>query len=367
MATASSPDRLTREQRESLLYRLAQDYRDLNGTKVEVWTHTPSPIEFARIVNVGRPVLFRNTPSTNDLPALTRWTDDHLVTAMRDRKVSVAVTPNGRADALHTLPNGTRYFVEPHTEHMTMEELFQAIKRSEQDPSNEVYYLQSQNGNMYSAVDFESGPDHASNSELCPELLADVPREIPWASEALGRTPDAVNVWIGGSRSVTSVHSGAVLFLSHPSVSYLRLADPYENIYSVIRGSKHFTLLPPTEGYTLHEQRVPHAKYTRPAPFAPLEVEPIADSTVLWAEVDPTLSSISDTEIGAPLRVSVKAGDALYLPAGWWHHVAQSGDRQNGVCIAVNWWYDVEMRGMTWTWMSFLRRMAAPDGEEDEA
>ncbi|CAE6471543.1 unnamed protein product [Rhizoctonia solani] len=348
MATALSPEQLSLKQRESLMYRLAQDYRDLNGTEVEVWAHTPSPIEFARIVNVGRPVLFRNTPNAKDLPALTRWTDDHLGTVMGGRKLSIAVTPNGRADALHTLPNGACYFVEPHTEQMTMQELLQTIKESERDASNEVYYLQSQNGNMYSTVDFESGPDHTSNSELCPELLSDVPREISWASEALGRTPDAVNVWIGGSRSVTSVHS-----------------DPYENVYSVIRGSKHFTLLPPTEGYTLREQRVPHAKYIRPAPSSPLEIEPIPDSTVRWAEVDPTLSYISGTEIGAPLRVTVKAGDALYLPAGWWHHVAQSGDRESGICIAVNWWYDVEMRGMTWTWMSFLRRMGAPNGEDD--
>lgn len=27
--------------------------------------------------------------------------------------------------------------------------------------------------------------------------------------------------------------------------------DPYENVYTVIRGSKHFTLLPPTEGWCL--------------------------------------------------------------------------------------------------------------------
>ncbi|CAE6512785.1 unnamed protein product [Rhizoctonia solani] len=198
-----------------------------------------------------------DTPNANELPALTKWTDDRIVTVMGNRKLSIAVTPNGRADALHTLPNGTRYFVEPHTEPMTMQELFQAIKKSEQDASSEVYYLQSQNGNMYSAADFESvtmqelfqaiekseqdassevyylqsqngnmysaadfesGSDHASNSELCPELLSDVPREIPWASEALGRTPDAVNIWIGGSRSVTSVHSGTVLYLSNPPV-----------------------------------------------------------------------------------------------------------------------------------------------------
>ncbi|KAF8681238.1 Clavaminate synthase [Rhizoctonia solani] len=355
MSTASNPEQLTSEQRESLLYRLAQDYRDLNGTEVEVWPHTPSSIEFARIVNVGRPVLFRNTPNMKDLPALTRWTDDYLGSIMGDRKVSVAITPNGQVLVSFDIPTGLStehhfVFAGEQTRCTLCQELFQAIKRSEQDASSDVCYLQSQNGNMYSAVDFESGPDRPSDSELCPQLLSDVPKEISWASEALGRTPDAVNVWIGGSRSVTSVHS-----------------DPYENIYAVVRGAKHFTLLPPTEGYTLREQRVPHARYTRPTPSSPLEIEPIPDSTVRWAEVDPTLSSISDTEIGAPLRVTVKAGDALYLPAGWWHHVAQSGDKESGVCIALNWWYDVEMRGMTWTWMSFLRRMGAPNGEEDEA
>lgn len=125
-------------------------------------------------------------------------------------------------------------------------------------------------------------------------------------------------------------------------------------------------MLPPTEGYTLREQRVPHAKYTRPSPESSLQVEPIDGSYVRWAEVDPALLTISDAEIGAPMRVTVKAGEALYLPAGWWHHVAQSGGGVNGVCVAVNWWYDVEMRGMIWTWMAFLRRMGAPDGDEDE-
>ena len=56
-------------------------------------------------------------------------------------------------------------------------------------------------------------------------LKRDIPEEIPWCSEALGPStpssylpvdsrpdlglpPDAVNLWIGDSRSVTSVHSG---------------------------------------------------------------------------------------------------------------------------------------------------------------
>ena len=49
-----------------------------------------------------------------------------------------------------------------------------------------------------------------------------------------GQEPDAVNLWIGGSHSQTSLHK-----------------DPYENLYAVLRGSKTFTVLPPTEGVLL--------------------------------------------------------------------------------------------------------------------
>jgi jumonji domain-containing protein 7 len=45
----------------------------------------------------------------------------------------------------------------------------------------------------------------------------------------------------------------------------------------------------------------------------------------------------------------------LYLPAGWWHYVRQ-GDTPGRPTIAINWWYDVEMRGMSWVWLSFLRK-----------
>jgi jumonji domain-containing protein 7 len=57
----------------------------------------------------------------------------------------------------------------------------------------------------------------------------------------------------------------------------------------------------------------------------------------------------------------------LYLPAGWWHHVRQGG-AHGEVTIAVNWWYDMEMSGMSWVWLSFLRgreNLSGNDSEED--
>jgi len=63
-----------------------------------------------------------------------------------------------------------------------------------------------------------------------------------------------------------------------------------------------------------------------------------------------------------PLYVSISAGDTLYLPAGWWHYVEQSRDEPT---IALNWWYDMEMRGMSWVILHFLRGEAEPV-ESDE-
>jgi len=87
-----------------------------------------------------------------------------------------------------------------------------------------VPYLQSQNGNLYASAFFSGTEEELP--ELAP-LRQDVPPDIPWCTEALGaypftslyttatlrdiasdRHPDAVNLWLGGDRSVTSIHSG---------------------------------------------------------------------------------------------------------------------------------------------------------------
>ncbi|KAG9015503.1 hypothetical protein FRB94_000108 [Tulasnella sp. JGI-2019a] len=147
--------------------------------------------------------------------------------------MTVAVTPDGLADAVKVSDDGQPYFTEPYAEKMTMNQLFDVLRKTPTEygsaiPTRDVYYLQSQNGNLGG-----SGCIDNETYELKP-LSGDVTPDVPWATEALDRRPDAVNLWIGDSRSITSVHS-----------------DPYENIYTVIRGEKHFTLLPPTEGYCL--------------------------------------------------------------------------------------------------------------------
>lgn len=52
-----------------------------------------------------------------------------------------------------------------------------------------------------------------------------------------------------------------------------------------------------------------------------------------------------------PIQVTVRPGQAIYLPVGWWHHVEQSDE----TTIALNWWYDAESQGLQWAVLRALR------------
>jgi jumonji domain-containing protein 7 len=77
------------------------------------------------------------------------------------------------------------------------------------------------------------------------------------------------------------------------------------------------------------------------------------EGEVRWSSVkDPsTASAVPGTRA---IDVTVKAGQSLYLPAGWWHYVRQTNDA-TGKCVALNWWYDMEMSGANWVLLNFLR------------
>lgn len=311
---------------ENLAHRISDEYRDLNGSAIEILEKPPSAIEFSRLVHVSRPVVIKGL----SFPALDRWSNEYLCERMGNRPISVAATPNGFADAITRGPDGGLYFVEPAVETMTMKEFLETLDpHGSPSPSTAIHYLQSQNGNLFPPL----GNGSENKSEFEP-LARDVPNDIPWCTEALGQNPDAVNLWIGDERSITSIHS-----------------DPYENVYTVIRGIKHFFLVPPTDSWSLKEKYYPHAKYKRNPSSGTFVIVPSSDTPdVRWSSIEnPELRDALPEEV-SPIKVTLHAGETLYLPVGWWHYV-----RQSGLTIALNWWYDAEMRGMSWVFLNFLR------------
>lgn len=191
-------------------------------------------------------------------------------------------------------------------------------------------------------------------------LFSDVPKSVPFARIALEREPDAINFWLGNSRSVTALHK-----------------DPYENIYVQVLGQKHFVLLSPIESACVKEEAHPAATYEA-MPNCKSEIEDIdlklhldsAEATVPFATWDPDVphqSTTSFSSLSRPLRVSLNPGDMLYLPALWYHKVSQSCSEE-GICCAVNYWYDMEYAGPFYPLISFARKIESlttidPEGE----
>ncbi|XP_008217295.2 bifunctional peptidase and (3S)-lysyl hydroxylase Jmjd7 [Nasonia vitripennis] len=289
-----------------------------------------SPLDFYRnYVSKNIPVVIRG--GIKHWKALDKWSIPYFKEKLANKLVTVAVTPNGYADAIakeKTLhgTNDKEVFVMPEERQMTMNDFLEKLENPRNDS---IFYIQKQN----------------SNFEDFFELWKDVDSNIKWATEAFNTKPDAINFWMGDERAITSMHK-----------------DPYENIYCVISGEKEFILHPPTDLPWIPYKNYPCAIYKEVEPGKWI-TKPINSSviftqtnesgksqsdartendtdTLSWIAVDPLSPDYKKyPRYKKANRISVKVskGDILYLPSLWFHHVKQSH-----ACIAVNYWYDME-------------------------
>ena len=218
-------------------------------------------LQFLRdFIASAKPVIL--TDAVAHWPALQKWqSKDYLIEKSQGRLVTVSLTPNGRADCptplilsetLERNPPTTatttaaavrpidlsRYaYALPCQRETSLSSFFEVLEASEGDPLHfpAVAYLQYQNSSLTAQL---------------PELLADIDPHLQFASEAFGTktaseaVPEALNLWIGGKRSISSFHR-----------------DYYENMYVVVTGRKSFRLLPPTDGWRMQMKKFPLAAW----------------------------------------------------------------------------------------------------------
>ncbi|KAL2141398.1 hypothetical protein VTI28DRAFT_2442 [Corynascus sepedonium] len=367
-------------QTEDPIAELIINYHELNSCVIDEFDEEPSALEFMRFVARNTPFVVRG--AALNWEATRTWNVDYLKEVLGEEPVNIAVTPAGNADAptpyIH--PDGTTalVFAKPHEEdqpfttflsYLTAQENHPPQSPSEPSPplgktttittattttttataGTEIRYAQTQNDNLR----------HEYRT-----LFAAVPPSIPWARIALARDPDAINLWIGNSRSVTALHK-----------------DNYENVYVQVAGRKHFVLLPPVcqpavgeralrsavyvrgdtdgkeEGKDGQERKEKSGRKGRSELKLVLEGE---DEVVPFATWDPDRPEENVTPYSAlvqPMRVTLNPGDMLYLPCMWYHKVSQSCSPE-GVCIAVNYWYDMDFTGPLYPLSTFVRSVA---------
>ena len=325
-----------------LILDLITTYHSLNSSTVPILKTEPSPLEFMRYVARNRPFVIRN--GAKDWRARRLWNATYLSEVMSGQNVNVAITPHGNADSVIPLSSGGKLFVKPYETEESFSRVLQAIQQQEsnKDWSGPTRYAQTQNDNLRN--------EYAT-------LFDDVPKSIPFARIALEKDPDAVNFWLGNSHSVTALHK-----------------DNYENVYVQILGQKHFVLLPPVEAPCVGEKAILAATYTARSSEACASRNDLSicvddpEQYVPFATWDPDMPAQNTTvysRFSQPLKVTLDEGDMLFLPALWYHKVSQSCN-QEGICCAVNYWYDMDFDGGFWSSANFIRTVGLLSTAEAE-
>eukprot|EP00924_Labyrinthula_sp_SR-Ha-C_P002942 maker-scaffold_13-snap-gene-11.4-mRNA-1 protein AED:0.16 eAED:0.22 QI:0/0/0/1/1/1/2/0/318 len=226
---------------------------------------------------------------------------DLLTHTSANKKIKVNLTPNGLADSIIT-HNSNKLFLKPAETQMTLPTFFDLLNNT--SPSSKIAYLSQQDDNLRKEFKFL--------------LLNDLIKPSFGISDAFNSL-EATNFWIGDSRSTSSLHK-----------------DYYENLYCVLEGTKIFYLIPPTGVRILnkYKKKVPVGEYVwnDEENFEVVEKE---NEELEWFDsID-----FEEEEVRKwTIKVEVKKGEILYLPALWYHQVTQTEPT-----AAVNFWYDMNM------------------------
>lgn len=402
---------------ENHISNFSSDVQSLHATNIAVLETVPDPLTFLReYVSLSKPVIIRNAFPKMSLDDLIQGNEDLMlhVDVTPDghgdciRTVDgkrMFVMPLVREMTLDQLTRGLRKQHQMQGENLdhSKEEKEEAVvdrtvtqkgnscnqitgtlqKKVETDENGlEVFYSSSSstasNGKDQSRDNTRGGISHHQNDDNLPPFITEsasdilyysrqndclrkevqplmkfFPFTISFADEAFNTKPEAVNIWIGNEKSVSSIHK-----------------DHYENIMCVTCGEKEFTICPPLDAMFLKESSFPTGTFRRDSPQEPWRIVQVDDGcnheddgvtmtrTTRWIEsfnAKKLLSSTNEIErqeyldqhpllkYAHPMKVTVKAGDMFYLPCLWYHQVTQTCET-----VAVNYWYDMRFDSPHW-------------------
>ena len=376
---------------------LSREVRELMPREVPVLEKPPTALEFCRnFVAANRPCVVRG--AVDHWPARELWTAPYLSAALGDTPVSVNVTPTGLGDALLSTegtdlrflgggedakaPGNARetssvssparpplVFVQPETRRMRFSEFMKLVSQDIAFRKNgDTHTLDSR---APREIAYVSAQNDSFSAEFASALRADLrgaaASGFDWARDAFGCEPDAVNLWCGPRDAVTSFHR-----------------DHYENVYVVLAGYKTFTLLPPCDAWRMESRDAPSARFeyrdervgeSVVARRSDMDVSRVntGDENDVGAGERTSVSKSCRVVIETPIEnvswpsatpssvrrdggppafvVTLSAGETLYLPAMWYHHVEQgrcpnetendADDDSQQYTIAVNFWHDM--------------------------
>lgn len=324
---------------------------------------TLSPSEFSRrFVCASLPVILIH--ATDDWQCHTLWQNEagFFSGNTGDSCVTLAVTPDGRADASDIdIANGAlRLPLElPLSLHDAVKILLREPKKS-----CGISYLSAQNDVLRRDLPILAAAARSSSSSS---------GVLDTFASVLGPV-EAVNIWASGVKESTSQWH----------------RDHYDNFHTVISGKKIFKLLPPAGILQLQKRYVTTRRWVHEtslcnggsngggeaglcggvggvgdanvnvSQFPPCwhlkeapEALPPGLSQLPWVIANP--KNVTDAN---PFHITLLPGETLFLPALWYHEVISCANEEGWLTIAVNTWFEAQAQGANVASASFFEHMA---------
>lgn len=264
-----------------------------------------------------------------DMPAVTKWfkrtsasgrIDLHITTYKREylsrwksAMLPIEITNNGEFVRIQNTIDFFLAFVYASDSHFVPESgscndlprgLYSRTQRKGADPPPSAH--PSPNARIYIA--------QASLSDLPPAMQADLPTPEIVLKAGKGDIYDS-SIWLGQAPTYTPLHR-----------------DPNPNLFVQLGGKKIVRLYAPRVGNAVFSKVQEQIGGSASATMRGVEMMQGEEKKLLEQEV---WSDSQDTIAGA-WQAELDAGDALFIPKGWWHSVKGVGDDMNG---SVNWWF----------------------------
>jgi Cupin-like domain len=238
--------------------------------------YQPSKQEFLNQVKQGQPFLINGV--AEQWGAYQNWSNDYLADVCGNNLVPVETYPK---DFYQNYNHAC--LDNYHTKQMQLKDYLGVINGDRND-DNYLYYM--------AQVDFP---------KYFPELLKDI-----IYPEYFRKKPKVTYLFFGFSDKKST------------SATYLHF-DEIHNVFVQIRGKKRFLLYPPTNYLSF---------------YPPLEDNRYASTMSKVNPDEANMELFPNFPWQDKMEIILEAGDILYLPPFWWHHVTSVNEN-----ISLTFWY----------------------------
>jgi hypothetical protein len=221
----------------------------------------------------------------NSWPALTKWTPEYLQSTIGDRQVPVLVNTSGASNVTENGLVSFRTFVDAVSQHRPSHPWHLALGSISSPPPTSL--LPRRVVRLFRRLP----------TPIFPELAEDVRADLLVDPRTIFET----NLWISYNGAVTKLHF-----------------DYMDNLIAVVSGRKQLILFDEHQSAFLY----PDAFLSTNFNFSRVDLENIDD--VRFPNVH--RARYWECDVGA--------GEVLFLPREYWHHV-----RSAGCCVSVNIWF----------------------------